>query len=303
MSVPFYIEHGNKKLLHLPGLEISKRQRSLDSMRRTIRTDSEDTFREGGTLPGFPHMRLKEVVSREDGPGWLHELSAEGLRRGMDKLEDNRILQPAEGWDEGPQTWLTIRPEAWQAGRVHPVYPSLWMTEGGTKEDLNGHVWRVSAPFKGIIPQENGLPKARKRRITVGNQVVNSSTTLALTNGLKDGKPWPFVATVNGVTAGTGWSDQRFTNLDSSRVQVADTFITFEAPPTDQLPGHLTPENAPPVKDIFDLPWYSSAGFSFNWPWAWSLKSISSEPLMFGLEGTPYLTTIVTEYVPRAQPK
>jgi len=290
MSLAYYIEHGKKAYLELPGLEIAKRQRALDSIRRSIRTDSEDTFREGGTMPGFPHMRLKEVVSKQDGPGWMHELSAEGLRRGADKLEDNRILQPAEGWDEGPQTWLTTRPDAWQAGRVHPVYPSLWMTEGGAKEDLNGHVWRVAAPFKGIITNLGEI-KARKRRITVGNQAVSSSTTLAL------GLPGVFK---NELGHFTGWYDQRSTTLDSSRLQVTDTFLSWNPPPTDSLPGHLTPENAPVVLDIFALPWWSSAGFTFNWPWGWSLKSIAGEPLIYGMSGTPWLVSLTTEYVPRA---
>jgi hypothetical protein len=51
------------------------------------------------------------------------------------------------------------------------------------------------------------------------------------------------------------------------------------------------------VKDIFALPWYSSAGFTFNWPWGWSLKGIQAEQL---LDKPLWLTSITTEYVPRA---
>jgi hypothetical protein len=150
------------------------------------------------------------------------------------------------------------------------------------KEDLNGHVWRLSLDCKGIL-----TPKARKRRITVNNQPVNSSTTLSLSG--------PTFMTEEGYF--TGWNDQRFTNLDSSRVVVVDTFLSTDPPPTYKLPGHLIPENAPLVKDIFEQPWYSSAGFTWNWPWGWALKGIQSEQL---LDKSLWLTSITTEYVPRA---
>lgn len=154
-------------------------------------------------------------------------------------------------------------------------------------------VWRVSGDHKGIILQDNGLPKGRKRRITVGNQVVSSSAGMTLTG----------TQFVNESGVYTGWADARSTALDSSRVQVSDTFITWDAPPTDKLPGHLTPENAPAVKDIFGVVWYSVSQLTWNWPWGWTLKSVSSEPLIYGVSGVPYLTTIVTEFVPRAIPK
>ena len=166
MSIPYYIEHGNKTYLELPGLEISKRARALDSLRRSIRTDAEDTFRDGGALPGFPHMRLKEVVSRKDGPGWLHEISAEGLRNGSNKLESSSLAQPEEGWDEGPQTWLTVQPDAFLVGSPHPEIPTLWCVSLDNKEDLNGHVWRVSANYKGYIPDASGNIKPDKEKST-----------------------------------------------------------------------------------------------------------------------------------------
>ena len=108
---------------------------------------------------------------------------------------------------------------------------------------------------------------------------------------------------VNEAGAYTGWPDPRSTTLDSSRVQVSDTFLTRDPPPTDKLPGHLTPDNAPAVKDIFGTVWYSVSQLTWNWPWGWTLKSVSSEPLIYGVPGVPYLTTIVTEFVPRAIPK
>jgi len=290
--------------------KITLRPNGLDSVTQTYQSSSALTFSKGGPFPNLPNFYITESEPTIEIQDQANEIRVrgEGLADGQDREEDFDFSVPDEGWDSGSLSWLTLNPARFQRGSAHPYFPSLYLLDlskkrvAGPRNSMTG-VWRVGGEFKGIIPQDNGLPKGRKRRITVGNQVVSSSTTMALTNGFKDGQPWPFVATVNGVTASTGWNDQRFTSLDSSRVQVSDTFITFDAPPTDQLPGHLTPENAPLVKDIFDLPWYSSAGFSFNWPWAWSLKSISSEPLLYGLAGTPYLTTIVTEYVPRAQPK
>jgi len=295
--------------------KITLRPSGLDSVTQTYQSSSALTFSQGGPFPGLPNFWITESEPTIEIADVANEirLRGEGLADGQDREEDFDFSVPDEGWDSGSLSWLTLNPARFQRGSAHPYFPSLYLLDlskkrvAGPRNSMTG-VWRVGGEFKGIIPQDNGLPKGRKRRITVGNQVVSSSVPLALTNTIKDGKLWPFSAVVQvgpfaGQTVNTGWADQRSTALDSSRVQVSDTFITFDAPPTDQLPGHLTPENAPLVKDIFELPWYSSAGFTWNWPWGWALKSISSEPLIYGLAGTPYLTTIVTEFVPRAVPK
>lgn len=289
---------------------VTLRPNGLDTAAQNYLASDPHTFAKGGRFPGLPNFYITESEARHEPTGLAHEvrLRGEGLHDGRDREEENEINVTDEGWDSGPITILTLNPDTYTRGNAHPHIPTLWILEtrkkriAGPPNSTTG-IWRVSADCKGIIPQAGDLPKGRKRRITVGNQVVTSSTDLALTNSGTDADGDPFPFWNKETDTWTGWSPGRSTALDSSRVQVADTFLTWDAPPTDTLPGHLTPENAPDVKDIFATAWFSSSGFTWNWPWGWSLKSISSEPLLYGLPGTPYLTTIVTEYVPRAVPK
>ena len=292
MSIPYYIEHGNRTYLELPGLEISKRARALDSLRRSIRTDAEDTFRDGGALPGFPHMRLKEVVSRKDGPGWMHEISAEGLRNGSNKLESSSLAQPEEGWDEGPQTWLTVQPDAFIVGSEHPDIPTLWLASLDSKEDLNGHVWRVSANYKGYIPDSDGNIKPDKWKITVNGQTITTSGTLYL------GHATPEIFTdENGVY--NGWTDARKATFDTSAVNIIRTVLSATPPPTDRVGLSLTPDRIPAIFSIFDLPTWFAAGFTYNYPAGWKLAGVQSDQV---LDKAAYLYTLTYEYQSAAIP-
>ena len=279
--------------------KLALRVNGLDTVSQLFASSSPRAFAKGGPFPGLPNFYITESEPIEDIPGKAYDIRVrgEGLADGEDREEENEVVQTDEGWDQGPITWLTKDPSKFTRGQAHPRIPSLYILEAAKKKvcglrNSDVGIWRVSADIKGIIPRD-GLPKGRKRRITVGNQVVSSSAGMTLTG----------TTFTNEAGTYTGWADARSTALDSSRVQVADTFITWDAPPTDQLPGHLTPQNAPAVKDIFGTVWYSVSQLTWNWPWGWTLKSVSSEPLIYGLAGTPYLTTIVTEFVPRAVPK
>ena len=280
--------------------KVTLRPNGLDTVTQLWQAQNAHAFAKGGRFPSLPNFYITESEPTVEIDGIANEIRVrgEGLADGQDREEDNEITVTDEGWDSGPMSWLTLDPSKFKRGSLHPHYSTLWLLDvqkkrvAGPRSSMEG-VWRVSGDHKGIILQDNGLPKARKRRITVGNQVVSSSVAMALTG----------TTFTNEAGAYTGWADPRSTALDSSQLQVSDTFLTWDAPPTDKLPGHLTPENAPPVKDIFALSWWSSAGFTWNWPWGWKLMSISSEPLIYGIPGVPYLTTIVTAYVPRAIPK
>jgi len=285
--------------------KITLRPNGLDTVSQIWQNQNAFAFARGGRFPHLPNFYVTESEPTMEIEGLANEIRVrgEGLADGQDREEDNEIVVTDEGWDQGPMTWLTLDPSKFKRGMQHPHFETLWLLDvqkkriAGPRKSMEG-VWRVSGDHKGILLQDTGLPKGRKRRITVGNQVVSSSTDLGL------GYSSPGVTVFkNEAGTFTGWEDLRSTALDASRVQVADTFLTFDAPPTDKLPGHLTPESAPAVFDIFALPWWSTAGFTWNWPWGWKLVSISSEPLIYGVTGVPYLTTIVTEYVPRAVPK
>lgn len=279
--------------------KITQRPNGLDAVSQTFQSSTRDAFARGGCFPNLRNIWITESEPTVEIEGMAYEIRVrgEGLVSGEDVQEDNEVICTDEGWDQGPMSWLTLNPSRFQKGMQHPHISTMWMTEvkmkriAGPRNSTEG-VWRVSGEHKGILLQQDGLPKGRKRRITVGNQAVGSSNPMTLIGA----------TFVNPEGAYTGWPDARKTTLDSSRVQVSDTFLTWDPPPTDKLPGHLTPDNAPAVFDIFSIPWFSPSSFSWNWPWGWCLKSINSEPLIYGMTGTPHLTTIVTEYVPKAIP-
>lgn len=296
MSASSLVIHGLLDFAREPA-KPTLRPNGLDTVSQLFQSSSMHAFARGGRFPGLPNFYITESEPQMEIENMAYEIRVrgEGLADGEDREEDNEIAVTDEGWDQGPMSWLTLDPSKYKRGVQHPHISTLWLLDvqkkrvAGPRNSMEG-VWRVSGDHKGILLQDTGLPKGRKRRITVGNQVVSSSVALSLTGTTFTNEAGTF----------TGWPDARYTALDTSRVQVSDTFLTWDAPPTGSLPGHLTPENAPPILDLFALPWYSPSGFTWNWPWGWSLKSINSEPLIYGVPGVPHLTTLVTEYVPRA---
>lgn len=294
MALPYYIEHGNATFLELPGIEIAKRQRGLDTLRRSIRTDREDSFGDGGGIPGFPHMRIKEIMSRQDGPGWVHELTGEGLRTGPHKLESSSLAQPEEGWDEGPQTWLTVKPDAFAIGSVHPDHPNLWCVGLSNKEDINGHVWRVACDYKGIILDGDGNPKPGKMKVTVNGQSVNTTTAIAL------GHTTPEIITdEDGVW--NGWTDNRKTSFDTSKINLVWTALSLTPPPTERVGLQKSPPRVPiTAYSIFDEDdWWSVSGFTYNYPPGWKLAGVQADQV---LDKDVWLYTLTFEYNPLAVP-
>jgi hypothetical protein len=293
VQMPNVIIHGRRSFQLEPD-KLTIRPRGLDQLMRVMQSDREDTYSHSTAVEGRPHMRIKEVETTTEVPGqaYVHRIQAEGLATVADKIEASRIRQPEEGWDEGPMEVLTTNPGAYAAGALLPGHESMWIV-GTEKEDINGHVWRVSLEAKGMV-----VPKARKRRITgnTGSKNFTANTIL----GYVPGSSPAFTPFVNEAGAFTGWTTALPTNMDTSTVVVVDTLLTTTPPPTDKIPGHLTPENAPPVHDIWGYPWNFTDGVFFNWPWGWTLKSIQSEQL---LDKAVWLTSITTEFVPRIIPK
>jgi len=268
------------------------RARGLDQTTQVWLSQDEHEFANGGAPPRRPHMRITECETRQSGGAWEHRIQASGFAgvRSSKRISSS-LSEGEEGWDGGQETWLTRAPADFVRGAAHPTQSTLWCVEA-EKEQYDDLTWQVTPRYKGILNS-----RARKRRITVGNQVVSSSVPYVLTNSIVDGEPFPFV---NEYGEFTGWGSPRYSAIDTSRVVVTDTFLSTDPPPTDQLPGHLTPENAPNVKDIFSVPWFSPEGFTFNWPWGWSLKGITAERL---LDLEVWLISITTEFVPVATPR
>lgn len=273
------------------------RPRGLDSLTLEYVTSRRDRFFNGGAPPGYPHMRIKEVEPTEIEPGLVYDqrLTCEGLLKPDDKTESKGLRQPESGWDEGPMTILTLNPDVYQIGMQHPTIDTLWAVAIDEKDEVQEGIWRVRPLYKGIVPV-NGVPKGRKRTITnnAGSQRFGVDAILGYDPG------HTFTPFVDEAGTFSGWETAKPTTMDTGRVVVVDTFLTTTAPPTDKIPGNLTPANAPVINDIFGYSWMTfEGGVTYNWPWGWVLKGIQSEQL---LDKDLWLTSLTTEFVPKFSP-
>lgn len=290
MIAPFHI-HG-PSFAFLDGKDRTAAPRKLDTLRLPVLTDREDTFDRGGPMPNYPFMEIDECVTKELVPGlrYQHTLSGRGFFRPGSKLEASSISQPDEGWDEGPQTWLTTSPDTFSIGSVHPDYSSLWCVAIDNKEKVTSKITRVTASYKGIIPLADGNPKPGKWKGTVNGETRQAGALALVGTTFVD---------ENGTY--NGWASPRDSTLDTSKVAVVHTLLSFTAPPTDKVGRPYTPARVPLLDNIFETTsWYSSAGFTWNWPPGWKLAGVQWDQI---LDKSIYLYTLTHEYVPKAEPK
>ena len=282
------------KTFEITGRKITSSPRKLDTASVSWQTDREDAFARGGPLPGYPFMSIVECETLVEIPGhaYQHNLRGEGLLRPGHRLESSSLKQPEEGWDEGPQTWLTTDPSAFAIGNVHPDIATLWCVGIDSKDQITDRVWRVSPSYRGIIPDASGNPKPGKWKGTVNGETTATSSTISL------GVAATWVRDENGVF--NGWEDQRKAELDSSTVSVIHTLLSFTKPPTDKVGLSYTPARVPLMFNIYDQAgWYSSAGFTWNWPPGWKLSGVQWDQI---LDKDIYLYTLTHTYVPKFKP-
>lgn len=275
----------------LDGKERTASPRKLDALTLKWQTDSEDTFDRGGALPGYPLMDIEECVTKEEIPGmaYEHTLRGKGLLRPGHKLESSSIKQPEEGWDEGPQTWITSDPDAFQIGLVHPTIPTLWCVGIDDKEEVTSKVWRVTPSYKGIILDGDGNPKPATWKVTVNGQNINSSAAITL------GSVTPEVFTdEDGVW--NGWASSRKASFDVSKLNLVKTMLSTTPAPTERVGLSLTPEYIPAQFNIFDDVRWVAASFTYNYPSScFKLAGVQSERI---LDKELYLYTLTYEYNP-----
>jgi hypothetical protein len=150
----------------------------------------------------------------------------------------------------------------------------------------------VSPSYRGIIPDASGNPKPGKWKGTVNGETTATSSTISL------GVAATWVRDENGVF--NGWEDQRKAELDSSTVSVIHTLLSFTKPPTDKVGLSYTPARVPLMFNIYDQAgWYSSAGFTWNWPPGWKLSGVQWDQI---LDKDIYLYTLTHTYVPKFKP-
>ena len=280
------------KTFEITGRKITSSPRKLDTASVSWQTDREDAFARGGPLPGYPFMSILECETLVEIPGhaYQHNLRGEGLLRPGHRLESSSLKQPEEGWDEGPQTWLTTDPSAFSIGTVHPDIPTLWCVGIDSKDQVTDRVWRVSPSYRGIIPLADGNPKPGKWKGTVNGETRQAGSLALIGTTFVD---------ENGTY--NGWSTARDSTLDTSKVAVTHSLLSFTAPPTDKVGRPLTPARVPLLDNIFETTsWYSSAGFTWNWPPGWKLSGVQWDQI---LDKEIYLYTLTHEYVPKAEPK
>lgn len=95
-----HIEHGVKEF-RLFGRRSMRRKYEPDTVEATYRREAEDAFDPGDAWPDNEHLRITEVETSVDGPGFLHRLRGEGIANGDTWKELDRQNNSAEtGWDE-----------------------------------------------------------------------------------------------------------------------------------------------------------------------------------------------------------
>jgi hypothetical protein len=282
------------KTFELTGRKVTSAPRKLDTLSVSYQTDREDTFARGGPLPGYPFIDIVECETLIEIPGqaYQHNLRGEGLLRPGHKLESNGLRQPEEGWDEGPQTWLTTKPEDFAIGNVHPDISTLWCVGLDDKEQVTDRIWRITPNYRGIILDANGDPKPATWKITVNGETMNTTGTVVL------GTATPEVFTDEDGNW-NGWASARKASFDVSKVNLVKTVLSTTAPPTDRVGLSLTPEYIPAIYNIFDSPAWFASGFTYNYPSGWKLASVQSSRV---LDKDLYLYTLTYEYNPIAIP-
>lgn len=288
MSVIF---HGLKSFEHA-GKKVTASARKLDTLSVTWQSDREDTFRNGGQIPGYSFMDIEECETLEEIPNlaYEHRLRGIGLLKPGHKLESNSLNQPEEGWDEGPQTWLTTAPDSFAIGNAHPQIPTLWCVGMSEKEQVTSRVWRVSPSYKGIIPIA-GSTKPEKWRGTLNGQTVSTGSAITFY-----GQPW----IVNESGSFNGWATPSKGEFDASQVTVICSKLSFTPPPTDRVGRSYTPARVPLMDNIYEeAGWVSAAGFTLAWPAGWRLSGVQWDQI---LDKSIYLYTLSWSYVPRFKP-
>ena len=286
-----YTIHGDSNF-QMDGVDRQSSPRKLDAITVRWQTDREDTFDRGGCIPGYPLMEIEECATKEDIPdvSYTHTLRGRGLLRAGSKLESSSIRQPEEGWDEGPQTWLTSNPDAFQIGLVHPDVSTMWCVGIDDKEQVTSKVWRVTPNYKGIILDAIGDPKPATWKVTVNGENIGTSAGVVL------GTYTPEIF-FDEAGVWNGWAlPARKASFDVSKINLVKTMVSTTPPPTDRVGLSLTPEYVPAMYHIFDDDrWQQLTNFTFNYPQGFKLAGVQSERI---LDKELYLYTLTYEYNP-----
>lgn len=292
------------------------RRGSLDTVEQSFQTSRREAFRvdnaRGGLVsrfPGYHTMFIDEIERTEEVPegtlvngkevgAYEQRLKGLGLLDGKDKISSDPIAQPEDGWDTGEHEIYTTDPAKYQLKAQHPLYPTLYITDRSVESEI-GTIKRVRLGYKGIVPVEYDalglpVPKGYKRRYS----------TSAATNQTRNPVQIYKRVLVSGVWT---WLPEDLAynyNLDASRVQITDTFLSTTPPDLNSIPGNWQPPGTPDVLNpISGMTLLQPPGEAVltateivrNRPWGWVLRSLAAEQI-FDLP--VWLYTLTGEWVP-----
>lgn len=306
-----FVEYGiRERALTLP--KEVRRRGALDTVEQLFQTASRDAFRldnaVGGGLvsrfPGYQTVFIDEIEGSEEADSiYEHRLKGLGLLDGADKIGSDPVAQPEDGWDTGEHEVYTTNPAKFRLKGQHPLYPTLYITDRSVESEI-GTIKRVRLGYKGIVPVEYDalglpVPKGYKRRYS----------TSAATNQTRNPVQIYKRVLVSGVWT---WLPEDLAynyNLDASRVQITDTFLSTTAPDLNSIPGNWQPPGTPDVLNpISGMTLLQPPGEAVltateivrNRPWGWVLRSLAAEQL-FDLP--IWLYTLTGEWVPELDVK
>lgn len=279
--------------LGLPKMQYNPRK--LDSISQAFQSDREDAYHRSRIFPGYPLMEIEEVETIIEIPGqcYEHRLRAKGFLKPESKCESTEAKQPAEGWDEVPETWLTHDPDSFIIGSAHPDHPNVYLEAKETVEKVTDKIYRVQCAYKGIILDGSGNIKPENWKATVNGETITTTGSIALadTSLFKDEA---------GNFDGSGIAMP--TRFDVSRVVLTCTKLMNTAPPTNRVGLQATPGRIPvPVYSIYDATlWLSAEKITRNYPGAaWKLASAQCAQV---LDKQAFLVTLTYEYQPKYIP-
>lgn len=263
---------GNFSVPTLIARRIRRRSDGLDGGVGTFVSNNENEFVIGQSIPLLRGLYVDDVDSLDTGSGvWEHSLNCSGLLTGERYLAGYPDIKTnLEDWDTVNAVLMTTNRNRFPSGALGTFGGTTVCISSNPKPaNYSGTVFRVEASFKGIIK-----PKGYRRSATSnGLQISHDQITVNLENG---------------------WPTPRKGTASLPKIVVTDTYFSTNPPPTQIVPGNLSPPNAPPIRVIN----FTGQDVTSNWPSGWSFTT--------GFRKLPdvslYETDWIYEWCPRFLP-
>jgi len=243
----------------------------LDTGRQRWVTNNQFSFVTGGLLNGLVVLYCD---SAQQGDDWVHDLDLAGLINGADKREQGYpdFGRKLEGFDEARDSWIvwSARRTKFNPGDVMSGYSQMVCVDVAETPIIvspGRTFYKLTPTFLGIRDS-----KPYSRSITVNGQPISPSGPIT-------------------VDFPGGWEDPRKSQVDFPKIVVRDTIVSFgSGPPTDAIPGNVTPPDAPAISGIV----YFGPDVTYHWPHGWKLASIDGHR---NIPGTSiHIYTLVYEF-------